>query len=127
MAVYLGIHQVADPDERAGDADSDRDAVERPDVRHFVLTRKKPQTDEQTDGRAVAGQSSLMNVEDLDGMGQIVSRIVEQAMPESAPMIVDNTPYQKIESNSLSGYPSRLMMWLKMYALIPSARAHIRP
>lgn len=42
-------------------------------------------------------------------------------------MIVDNTPYQKIESNSLSGYPSRLMMWLKMYALIPSARAHIRP
>ena len=83
MSVYFGIHQVADPDERAGDADSDRDAVERPDVGHFVLARKKPQTDEQTDGRAVAGQSSLMNVEDLDGMGQIVSRIVEQAMPES--------------------------------------------
>ena len=80
--INFGVHQVSQPDGHPADRHGDTDAVERPDIRHFILARKEPQSQQQTESGAVAGQPPLPDVEDFDRVREVVARVIEKAMSE---------------------------------------------
>ena len=79
----LRIEEVAQPHDGPADAHRDHNAVQRPDIGQFVPAREEPQSDQQTDGGAVAGHAAVAEARD-DGprLRKILHRIVEEAVPQ---------------------------------------------
>ena len=90
VAVDLGVEQVAEADEGAGEGHRDGQVVQQPHEIEIVLlpvvVREPPHPEDQGDGAAMAGEAALPRHEDLPEAlpaAQVVVRLVEQAVPEA--------------------------------------------
>ena len=90
VAVDLGVHEVAEPHEGAGQRHHHGDAVENPDVGKLPLPGEEPQPEEQPQGGSVAGQSAAANIKQLDprktvheGVQEVLLGLVKEAVAEA--------------------------------------------
>ena len=80
----LRIEQITQTDDGAADSDRYHNPIERPDIRKFILARKKPKTDQQADGSAVTGHAAVAEIRnDSPGMGKKIPRFIKKTVSQT--------------------------------------------
>ena len=82
MAIYLMVEQIAQPHEGAAHGHGNHHPVERPQVGHPIVSGEEPQANQQAHRSAMAGHAAVPESQDLDRIGQIVARFVEQTVTQ---------------------------------------------
>src|SRR5690606_9920881 len=77
------VHQVAQANEGACNADYDHQAVDHPEVIVFQLTAEEVKPDKNADGRAVTGKARVRRQNDRQGIGEKDGRVVKEKMTEA--------------------------------------------
>ena len=95
-AVYLRVHEVAQAYHHAGETDGNNEAVDDLDISEAVFpavfVHVPPHGQQYAYSSSVRGQAAFPGHQYLPGMGQVVFRVVEQAMPQPG---ADDSSYEE--------------------------------
>ena len=117
-AVNLMVHHVAHTDQCPDEAYRHHNAVENPDVadtlkvillllRFVVVAHIKPKANQDADGAAVAGQTAFPNGKHLQWVGQIIIRLIEQAMTKAS---TDDSGHQHVNQQFIHPIIAHLLV-----------------
>ena len=117
-AVNFMVHHVAHANQCSDEAYRHHNAVENPDVadtlkvillllRFVVITHIQPKANQDADGAAVAGQTAFPNGKHLQWVGQIIVRLIEQAMTETS---TDDSGHQHVNQQFIHPIIAHLLV-----------------